>query len=148
MKMFHTLRPRQNGRHFSDDILKCIFMNENIWISISILLKFVPEGPINNILALVQMMAWRRPADKPLSEPMMISLPTRICVTRPQWDKTLPTVVFVWATAVSINGMFINNSTKKLFIITILRIALYGPLTWCDHSLLSTFLYFSYGSLT
>ena len=30
-------------------------------------------------------MAWRRPGDKPLSEPMMVSLSTHICVTRPQW---------------------------------------------------------------
>ena len=30
-------------------------------------------------------MAWRRPGDKPLSEPMMVSIPTQICVTRPQW---------------------------------------------------------------
>ena len=30
-------------------------------------------------------MAWRRPGDKPLSEPMMVSLPMHICVTRPQW---------------------------------------------------------------
>ena len=30
-------------------------------------------------------MAWRRPGDKPLSEPMMASLLTHICVTRPQW---------------------------------------------------------------
>ena len=33
----------------------------------------------------VQIMAWRRPGDKPLSEPMMVSLTTHICVTRPQW---------------------------------------------------------------
>ena len=33
-------------------------------------------------------MAWRRPGDKPLSEPMMVSLPTLMCVTRPQWVKT------------------------------------------------------------
>ena len=32
-------------------------------------------------------MAWRRPRDKPLSEPMMVSLLTHICVTRPQWVK-------------------------------------------------------------
>ena len=30
-------------------------------------------------------MAWRRPGDKPLSEPMMARLPTHICVSRPQW---------------------------------------------------------------
>ena len=81
----NTLRPRQNGRHFPDDIFKWIFLNENVWISINISLKFVPKGPINNNPTLVQVMAWRRPGDKPLSEPMMVRLPTRICVTRPQW---------------------------------------------------------------
>ena len=81
----NTLRPRQNGRHFADDTLKAIFLNENIRISIKISLKFVPKVPINNIAALVQIMAWRRPGDKPLSEPMMVCLLTHICVTRPQW---------------------------------------------------------------
>ena len=40
--LLNTLRPRQNGRHFADDILKCIFLNENVWIPIEISLKFVP----------------------------------------------------------------------------------------------------------
>ena len=83
----NTLRPGQNGRHFADDIFKCILLNENVWTSIQISLKFVPKGPINNIPALVQIMAWRRPGHKPLSEPMMVRLPTPICVTRPQWVK-------------------------------------------------------------
>ena len=83
--LFNTLRPRQNGRHFPDDIFKCIFLNENAWILIKILLKFVPKGPINKIPTLVQIMAWRRSGDKPLSEPMMVSLLTHICVARPQW---------------------------------------------------------------
>ena len=81
------LRPRQNGHHFADDIFKCIFLDENVWITIKISPKFVPQGPINNIPALVQIMAWRRPGDKPLSEPMMVRLPTNICATRPQWVK-------------------------------------------------------------
>ena len=34
-------------------------------------------------------MAWRRPGDKPLSEPRMENLLTHICVTRPQWVNTL-----------------------------------------------------------
>ena len=72
----NTLRRRQDGRHFSDDILKYIFLNENIWIAINISLSFVPKGPIDNIPALVQIMAWRRSGDKPLSEPMMVSLLT------------------------------------------------------------------------
>ena len=81
----NTLRPRQNGRHFPDDIFMCIFVNENIWLSLKVSLKFVPEVRINNIPALVYIMAWRRPGDKPLSEPMMVRLPTHICVTRSQW---------------------------------------------------------------
>ena len=74
-----------NGRHFADDIFKCIFLNENAWISLEISLKYVPKVQINNIAALVQIMAWRRPGNKPLSEPMVVSLLTHICVTRPQW---------------------------------------------------------------
>ena len=85
MLTINTLKPRQNGRHFADDTFKCIFLNENVWIPITIWLEFVPKGPINNIPALVQIRPWRRPGDKPLSESMMVSLPAHICVTRPQW---------------------------------------------------------------
>ena len=80
----NTLRPRQNGRRFTD-VFKCIFLNENVCIMIKISLNFVPKGPINSVPALVQTMAWSRPGEKPLSEPMMVSLPTHICVTQPQW---------------------------------------------------------------
>ena len=75
------------GRDKMVDIYEWIFWNENVWISINISLKFVPRGPINNIPTLLQVMAWRRPGDKPLSEPMMVRLTTHICVTRPQWVK-------------------------------------------------------------
>ena len=83
----NTLRPRQDERHFADDIFTCIFFNENCCILIEFSLKYVRKGPIDNNPALVQIMAWRRPGDKPLSEPMMVSLLTHICVTRPQWVK-------------------------------------------------------------
>ena len=85
LTLLNTLRPGQNGRHFADAIFKCIFLNKNVSIPIKISLKFVPKGPINNIPALVQIMAWRRPGDKPLFEPMMVRLPTYVCVTWPQW---------------------------------------------------------------
>ena len=87
MGCLNSLMLRQNECHFADDIFNHISLNENVWIPIKISLKFVPKGPINNIPALVQIMAWRRPGDKPLSEPMMIISPTHICVTRPQWVK-------------------------------------------------------------
>ena len=45
--------PGQNGRHFVDDILWCIFVNEKFCILIKISLKFVPKGPIDNNPALV-----------------------------------------------------------------------------------------------
>ena len=60
----NTLRQRRNGRHFEDNIFKCIFLNQNVWIPIEISLKSVPKGPINN-------MAWRRPGDKQFSDAYM-----------------------------------------------------------------------------
>ena len=81
----NTLRRRQNGCHFLDDIFIFIFLNKNVWILVKISLKFVPKGPINYIPALIEIMAWCRPSDKPLSEPMLVSLLMHICVTRPQW---------------------------------------------------------------
>ena len=49
----NTLRPRQNGCRFPDNIFKYIFFNENVWISLKISLKFVPKVRIKNIPALV-----------------------------------------------------------------------------------------------
>ena len=98
----NILRPRQNGRLFADDIFTRIFLNENVWISVKISLKFVLNGSINNIPALVQITAWRWPGDKPLSEPMMGRLPTHICVTRPQW----------------VNNAFLWHSTESNFTAT------------------------------
>ena len=86
--MIDSLRLRWNRLRFADDIFKWIFLNENVWISIKISLKFVPLGPINNIPALVQIMAWHWSGNKPLSEPLMNNLLTHICITRLQWVKT------------------------------------------------------------
>ena len=103
------MRPRRNGRHFPDDISKCIFLPENVWISIKIPLKFVPKGSINNIPALFQIMGWRRPDDKPLSETMMVTSLTHICVTRPQWVDTpdgldMPQTIFITVSYDLTNG--------------------------------------------
>ena len=71
MDSINTLMPRQNGRHFADNIFKHIFLTENACISILISVKFIHRGSINNMLALVQIMDWRGTGAKPLSEPMM-----------------------------------------------------------------------------
>ena len=81
----HTLGQRQNGCHFADDTFTRIFLNENVRTPLKISLKFVPEVRMNDILALVQIMVWRRPGDKTLSEPMMDKLLMHICIDRPQW---------------------------------------------------------------
>ena len=85
----NTWRPRQDGRHFPEDIFICIFLNENVSILIKISLNFISNGPINNIPALVQIMAWCQAGDKSLSEPIMVNLLMHICDTRPQWISTL-----------------------------------------------------------
>ena len=56
--------PGQNGHHFADNKFKCIFVNENFCISIEISLNFVLNDPIENKLALVQVMAWRQTGDE------------------------------------------------------------------------------------
>ena len=55
----------------ANDILKYIFWNENDRISIQISLEFVPRSPIDNKAKVVQIMAWHRTGDKPLTEPML-----------------------------------------------------------------------------
>ena len=55
----------------ADDTFNYIFLNEKFFILIKISLKFVPKGPIDNNPAWVQVMAWRRIDDKPLSKLML-----------------------------------------------------------------------------
>ena len=45
--------------------------NENVSVFIKISLELVPNGPVDNNPALVQIMDWRRIGDKPLSQPML-----------------------------------------------------------------------------
>ena len=42
----------------ADNICKCIFLHENVWIRLEFSLKFVPEVPIYNKPAMVQIMAY------------------------------------------------------------------------------------------
>ena len=46
---------------FPDDIFKCSLLNKNTLISIESSLEFVPNVRINNIPALVRIMACRQP---------------------------------------------------------------------------------------
>ena len=53
-----TLRPRQKGRHFSGNIFKCIFLYEDVWISIKISPKLIPMICPINILTKRQAIIW------------------------------------------------------------------------------------------
>ena len=77
----------QIGHHYADDIFKCIFLNENVWIARKKSLNIFPEDPINNIQSLVQIMAWHLPCDRPLSETIMFGLLLHIYVSEPQWAR-------------------------------------------------------------
>ena len=132
----NALRLRRNEQHFADDIFKRIFLNENVWISIKISLKFVPKGPINNFPALVQTMAWHRSGDKPLSEPMMVSLPMHICITRPQWVKIMKYCSVISCTIIFrtlILGAFLLTYLKTAIVIYLNAIAIYLNLSlFCE----------------
>ena len=110
---FNTLEQRKNCHHVADSIFRCIFLNENVWISLKISLKFVPKGPINNIPALVQVMAWCWLDDKPLSEPIMVRLPTHICITRPQWvtvvGQSFSNLVEIWLNWLHILCIYLSH---------------------------------------
>ena len=57
------LRPRKNCRRSANGISKYIFLNESVWMSLKVSLKFVRKFWIHNVLALIQIMAWRRPGE-------------------------------------------------------------------------------------
>ena len=91
-RRLNTLRSRQYGRHYTDDIFKWICPSKNVWVlTLKTKWKFhwslILVGTINIIPALAQAMLWRRSGDKPLSELIMVSLLTHICIARPQWVK-------------------------------------------------------------
>ena len=81
--------PGHYGSNFADDIFICIFINEKFCVLIRILMKFVLKAPVDNNPALVQIMAWRRLGDKPLSDPMLTRFHWHIYVTRGRWVNLL-----------------------------------------------------------
>ena len=77
--------------------------------------KFVSKGPINNIPSLVEIMAWCQPGNKPLFEPMMVSLLIHICVTQPQC-----------VNALRADSIYINASINLVIIVQVMACGLFG----------------------
>ena len=81
----NTLSPRQNGRHFADDIPKHFVLTKMLKLRFKLHWSLFPRVWLTiNIPALLQIMAWRWSGDKLLSEPLVVKLTMGICVTRPQ----------------------------------------------------------------
>ena len=108
---------REEQCRFADEILKYISLNENVLIPKNISLKFIPKTLLRNITALVQIMAWRRPGDKPLSEPMMVRSPTHTCVPRSPWVETQMHItkheVNAGVSNVTYDKLFLNKSMQS-----------------------------------
>ena len=71
--IWHTSR-QQLGRHFAEDIIKCIFLNENMYILFDTAIAIWPQVPINNTPALDEIMTRHRTGDKPSTKPIMVML--------------------------------------------------------------------------
>ena len=68
----NTSRQRENCQHFADNIFKCVSMNENLWVLDKFSLKYIPWGLVDNMAALVQIIAWHQSGDRQLSAVMMV----------------------------------------------------------------------------
>ena len=77
------------------------------------LLQPHPSGPNNNIPALVQIMAWRRPGDEPLSEPMMVNSLTHVCVPRHLWVNSSYIDISITRNCVTIFRAFLWTDNNK-----------------------------------
>ena len=85
--VFNTLRPRQDGCLFADDILKCIFLNGNSWIPNKISWEYVALRLIDNKPSMVQIMGCRRAGDNPIIWTNDGTVYWRIYEIRPRWVK-------------------------------------------------------------
>ena len=75
-----------------------------------------PKGRIDNIPALVLIMVWCRWGDTPLSEPMSVSLPMHICVTRPHWVKPQPLLCWRFENQLHQRAWFWHRLTRKCYV--------------------------------
>ena len=118
---FNTLRPRQNGQNFADDIFKYIVMNGNCYVVTQISLKFVPKDATDHEWALVQKMDWHQTGHKPLSGPMIS------CFTRSEsreflWIHRFCISIYILRLSITIGWLFLNkylvlviNNTQKIY---------------------------------
>ena len=106
-------------------IFKCIFLNENARIPIIIHWSFL----IENKPAVVQIMACRRPGDKPLSEPMKISSQTnkgtrgKMVLLRKNWShvKNIRPIIIIFGRSFETMTILVFDHEMQAYIIIFLR---------------------------
>ena len=118
----NTLRTRQNGCHVAADILKCISMNENVWILNNMSLKCIPWDLIRNMSAFVQVMAWPLTGTTPLPEPMMTLVTDASGVLKKHFGQSRAHGYLVY------NAVVYNESHVVLYISMGIRLQLSAPL--------------------
>ena len=115
--LLNTLRSRQKGCHFPDNILKCIFLNENMRHSTS-----MSYGPIDKKSSLVHVMAWLWTEPTPshyLNQWWLISL-IHVCAIKPWFDHytvlwtrwLAPLRVVVTLTLQTMVSIFLNKNSE------------------------------------
>ena len=98
----------------TDDIFKSIF-NEGVWISITISLKFVPKGPIDYKSALVQVMAWHRTGEKPITRINADQIHRRIYTALGRNKITKSGRSFHWGLVHPVQSASLCWNTPKIF---------------------------------
>ena len=93
-RWLNTLRPRQYGRYYTDDIFKWIFLRRMYGFRLKFHWNLILVAAIHIFPA--QAMLWCRLGDKPLSELMMVRLLTHICIAQPQWVKYMYTHTYAY----------------------------------------------------
>ena len=71
-KRLNSLRPKQNGCHFANSIVRFILMNENYFYFDSNFIEICSQKSNNNKIELEQLMAWQWSGDKLLSETVLV----------------------------------------------------------------------------
>ena len=115
---FNTMRPEQNGRHFGDDIIIWIFLEEHVWISIQ---KIRWSSLLRVLLTRCQQRCrwWSLPSSKTEQESAQFSLFIWLTVimlsiiTKESWQESAQLSLFIWLTVIMLS--FITKESCPIF---------------------------------
>ena len=148
----NTLRLRQNGCYFTDDIFKWLFLNKDFHVMIEITLNFIPQGPIDNKWILFQIVVWCQSGNKPLiwtnvgigyrgicASPSLIELRLIQGRSKVSWERPIDSPWQMW-------GLIFVLCHKKIWHMVLVANSLHVKDRHTDKSimLLEKIIYFTY----